>query len=220
METTNKYISLNEAQPETVKLNTQTSELEKVIKETHYIPSQHAAERFAERVWGCTTQPEKIKQANLRSEEIRIFLNKLCTYGKCVYRGKIRQYNECLVYKKDNWIVLVSPSNNKIITCYPIKLGLDEEFDKKFVDGMTKKLEKATERKLEIEIKIEESNKEFKQQIKENNEKVTELKSIIKSLENENEGLQLCIDNSDADLKKAQLDIDNIIDSLTKKNNT
>lgn len=29
----------------------------------------------------------------------------------------------------------------------------------------------------------------------------------------ENEGLQLCIDNSDADLKKAQLDIDNIIDS-------
>lgn len=220
METTNKYIGLNEAQPETVKLNTQTSELEKVIKETHYIPSQHAAERFAERVWGCTTQPEKIKQANLRSEEIRTFLNKLCTYGKCVYRGKIRQYNECLVYKKDNWIVLVSPSNNKIITCYPIKLGLDEEFDKKFVDGMTKKLEKATERKLEIEIKTEESNKEFKQKIKENNDKITELKSIIKSLEKENEGLQLYIDNSDADLKKVQLDIDNIIDSLTKKNNT
>ena len=85
---------------------------------------------------------------------------------------------------------------------------------------MTKKLEEATERKLEIEIKIEESNKEFKQKILENNAKVTELKSIIKSLENENEGLQLCIDNSDADLKKAQLDIDNIIDSLTKKNNT
>lgn len=162
METTNKYINLDEAQSETVKLKTQAGGLETAIKETHYIPSQHAAERFAERVWGCTTQPEKIKQANLRSEEIRVFLNKLCTYGECVYRGKIRQYNECLVYKKDNWIVLVSPSNNKIITIYPIKLGLDEEFDKKFVDGMTKKLEEATERKLEIEIKIEESNKEFK----------------------------------------------------------
>lgn len=220
METTNKYINLDEAQSETVKLNTQAGELETAIKETHYIPSQHAAERFAERVWGCTTQPEKIKQANLRSEEIRVFLNKLCTYGECVYRGKIRQYNECLVYKKDNWIVLVSPSNNKIITCYPIKLGLDEEFDKKFVDGMSKKLQEATGKKLDIEIKIEESNKEFNNKIKENKRKINELKSIIKVLENENEGLQLCIDNSDADLKKAQLDIENIIDSLTKKNNT
>ena len=85
---------------------------------------------------------------------------------------------------------------------------------------MSKKLQEATEKKLDIEIKIEESNKEFNNKIKENKRKINELKSIIKVLENENEGLQLCIDNSDADLKKAQLDIDNIIDSLTKKNNT
>lgn len=85
---------------------------------------------------------------------------------------------------------------------------------------MSKKLQEATEKKLDIEIKIEESNKEFNNKIKENKGKINELKSIIKVLENENEGLQLCIDNSDADLKKAQLDIDNIIDSLTKKNNT
>lgn len=58
METTNKYINLDEAQSETVKLNTQAGELETAIKETHYIPSQHAAERFAERVWGCTTTRE------------------------------------------------------------------------------------------------------------------------------------------------------------------
>ena len=85
---------------------------------------------------------------------------------------------------------------------------------------MSKKLQEATGKKLDIEIKIEESNKEFNNKIKENKRKINELKSIIKVLENENEGLQLCIDNSDADLKKAQLDIDNIIDSLTKKNNT
>lgn len=85
---------------------------------------------------------------------------------------------------------------------------------------MSKKLQEATEKKLDIEIKIEESNKEFNNKIKENKGKINELKSIIKVLENENEGFQLCIDNSDADLKKAQLDIDNIIDSLTKKNNT
>ena len=50
METTNKYINLEEAQSETVKLKTQAGGLETAIKETHYIPSQHAAERFAERV--------------------------------------------------------------------------------------------------------------------------------------------------------------------------
>lgn len=37
METTNKYINLDEAQSETVKLNTQAGELETAIKETHYI---------------------------------------------------------------------------------------------------------------------------------------------------------------------------------------
>lgn len=43
------------------------------IKQTHYIPSQHASERFVERAWGYKNQTDKTKYANLRSTEIREF---------------------------------------------------------------------------------------------------------------------------------------------------
>ena len=98
-------------------------------EQTHFIPTQHAAERFVERAWGYKNQTDKTKYANLRSTEIREFLNKLCTYGECIFKGRIKQYSEQLVYKKDQWVVLVDPKNNKIITCYPIEFGVGEDYD-------------------------------------------------------------------------------------------
>lgn len=195
----------------------ETQELER--KETHYIPSQHAAERYAERNWECPTQADKVKTANLRSEEIRKALNKLCTYGECVYEGPIRQYKTTMVYKKDNWVVLVDPTNNKIITCYPVQLGLDEEFDKEYVNKMSEKLQKAKDKKDEIESETAETKKNFKARIDDNKNKINELKSIIKKYEKENEGLQEVIDSCDGDLRKAQIEVEEIIDSLTRKKN-
>lgn len=188
-------------------------------QETHYIPSQHAAERYAERNWDCPTQADKVKTANLRSEEIRKALNKLCTYGECVYEGPIRQYKTTMVYKKDNWVVLVDPTNNKIITCYPVQLGLDEEFDKEYVNKMSEKLQKAKDKKDEIESETAETKKNFKARIDDNKNKINELKSIIKKYEKENEGLQEVIDSCDGDLRKAQIEVEEIIDSLTRKKN-
>ena len=121
------------------------------IKQTHYIPSQHASERFVERAWGYKNQTDKTKYANLRSTEIREFLNKLCTYGECIYKGRIKQYSEQLVYKKDQWVVLVDPKNNKIITCYPIEFGVGEDYDIEYVNRMTKLLNEAVENKQKIE---------------------------------------------------------------------
>lgn len=188
-------------------------------QETHYIPSQHAAERYAERNWDCPTQADKIKIANLRSEDIRKALNKLCTYGECVYEGPIRQYKTTMVYKKDNWVVLVDPTNNKIITCYPVQLGLDEDFDKEYVNKMSEKLQNAKDERDKIESEVTETKKNFKARIDDNKNKINELKSIIKKYEKENEGLQEVIDSCDGDLRKAQIEVEEIIDSLTRKKN-
>ena len=124
-----------------------------------------------------------------------------------------------MVYKKDNWVILVDPTNNKIITCYPVQLGLDEEFDKEYVNKMSKKLQNAKDERDKIESEVVETKKNFKSRIDDNKRKINEYKSIIKKFETENEGLQQVIDNCDGDLKMAQAKVEEIVDSLTRKKN-
>lgn len=163
-------------------------EQKKERQETHYIPSQHAAERYAERNWDCPTQADKVKTANLRSEDIRKALNKLCTYGECVYEGPIRQYKTTMVYKKDNWVVLVDPTNNKIITCYPVQLGLDEDFDKEYVNKMSEKLQNAKDERDKIESEVAETKKNFKFRIDDNKRKINDTKALSKNLKQKTRG--------------------------------
>lgn len=190
---------------------------DKQIKETHYTVSQHAAERFCEREWGYKTQTDKTKYANLRSTEIRNFLNKLCTYGECIFKGKIRQYNETMVYKKDQWVVLVDPRNNKIITCYPIAFGVGEDYDIEYVNRMSVQLEDAVKNKQEIEVEITECKNNFEEKIKEIDSKINDYKSLINQLQEQKSGYEQIIKNSDSELKEAQIKIESIIESMTHK---
>ena len=163
------------------------------IKQTHYIPTQHAAERFVERAWGYKNQTDKTKYANLRSTEIREFLNKLCTYGECIYKGRIKQYPEQLVYKKDQWVVLVDPKNNKIITCYPIEFGVGEDYDIEYVNRMTKQLNDAVENKQKIEEESDTYKLELLEKIDSINSKITEYKTLINQLQEEKQGYEQVI---------------------------
>lgn len=187
------------------------------IQQTHYIPSQHAAERFVERVWGYKNQTDKTKYANLRSTEIREFLNKLCTYGECIYKGRIKQYSEQLVYKKDQWVVLVDPKNNKIITCYPIEFGVGEDYDIEYVNRMTKQLNEAVENKQTIEEESDTYKLELLEKVDNINSKITEYKTLINQLQEEKQGYEQVIKGHESGVKEAQLKIESIIESLTHK---
>ena len=141
---------------------------------THYTVSQHAAERFVERAWGYKKQTDKTKFANLRSTEIREFLNKLCTYGKCIFRGRIKQYNETMVYKKDNWVVLVDPNRNNVITCYPMEFDVGEDYNIEYVNRMSKKLQDAVANKQKIEEEVSVYKEELQEKISNISLKITE----------------------------------------------
>ena len=187
------------------------------IKETHYTVSQHAAERFVERAWGYKNQTDKTKFANLRSTEIREFLNKLCTYGECIFRGRIKQYNETMVYKKDNWVVLVDPNRNNIITCYPIEFDVGEDYNIEYVNRMSKKLQDAVENKKKIEEETNIYKEELQNKIKNIDSKIVDYKTLINDLQQEKQGYEQVLKGHDAGLKEAQMQIESIIESLTHK---
>ena len=170
------------------------------VMATNYTVSQHAAERYVERAW-----------------QIKEFLNKLCTYGEIIYDGALKKYKRQLVYKKDNWVIIVDPQRNTIITCYPLQFGAGEDFDIEYVNRMSKKLEEAVENKKKIEEEVDGFKNNYEEKIKNNEDKINEYKKIINTIENENNGLKKIVQNCNADIRAAQSEIENIVESLTCK---
>lgn len=187
------------------------------VMATNYTVSQHAAERYVERAWHYQAQTDKTRIANQRMSEIKEFLNKLCTYGEIIYDGALKKYKRQLVYKKDNWVIIVDPQRNTIITCYPLQFGAGEDFDIEYVNRMSKKLEEAVNNKKKIEDEVNSFKSNYEEKIKHNEEKINEYKKIINTIENENNGLKTIVQNCNADIRAAQLEIENIVESLTCK---
>lgn len=190
---------------------------EQNIKMTNYTISQHAAERYAERALGYTTKTDQVKYANLRSTEIREFINKLCSYGECVFEGKIRNHNHTKIYKNKNWIIVVDPNNNKVVTCYPLLFGVGEDFDIEYSNRLTERLNELVLKKTEIEDEVNAFKDNYLEIIKNNNTKINEYKKIINELIEQNKGYQTIVDNADSDIRKAESDIYNLIDAMTGK---
>lgn len=190
---------------------------EQNIKMTKYAISQHAAERYAERALGYTTKTDQVKYANLRSTEIREFINKLCSYGECIFEGKIRNHNHTKIYKNKNWIIVVDPNNNKVVTCYPLQFGVGEDFDIEYTNRLAKALEELVVKKVEIEDEINSFKDNYLNNIKSNNKKIDEYKGIINQLLEQNKSYQSIVDSVDVDVKTAELDIYNLIDKMTGK---
>lgn len=190
---------------------------EQNIKMTNYAISQHAAERYAERALGYTTKTDQVKYANLRSTEIREFINKLCSYGECIFKGKIRNHNHTKIYKNKNWIIVVDPNNNKVVTCYPLLFGVGEDFDIEYSNRLTERLNELVLKKTEIEDEVNAFKDNYLEIIKNNNTKINEHKKIINKLIEQNKGYQAIVDNADSDIRKAEADIYNLIDAMTGK---
>lgn len=187
------------------------------VEMTKYTISQHAAERYVERAMGYTSKTDKVKIANLRSTEIREFINKLCTYGEVIFEGKIREHNFTKIYKNKNWIVVVDPNNNKVVTCYPLQFGVGEDFDIEYTNRLAKALEELVVKKVEIEDEINSFKDNYLNNIKSNNKKIDEYKGIINQLLEQNKSYQSIVDSADVDVKTAELNIYNLIDKMTGK---
>ena len=179
--------------------------------------SKHAIERYAERIQECSPA-ELAGFIALKSEEIKERITKMITYSELVYTGKSKnEYNKSIVdvyLHNDGWVVIVDHNTNNVITLYKICLGLDEEFDKMYVERILEKLGKIKEDR-SIRLKeIEDSEEQYKSAIEENDRLIIELRTRLNQLEAVNEDLQKVIDDLTISRELADSDLKDMIAKL------
>lgn len=183
--------------------------------------SKHAKERFAERIMDRSTVFDINKFIVENEEKIETDISKMVNYGTLVYTGK--QYrdnknNTVKVYVNGCWIVLMDASNNKIITLYKIDLVAgDDEFNKEYIKRKLSQLENAKEALETATQKRAAVADEYLQKIKENERQIAEFRSCIKNLENLNESYRQIMENNVVEVKQAEMDVVEVINSMLGK---
>lgn len=161
--------------------------------------TNHAYERYAERIMNKSDKVEILRYVQENKEKITEDINKMIEYGKIIYSGKLTdgkgKVNDVNVYVQNTWIVIVGRTDNNCITLYKVQLGLGDDFDKKYIEGMLSKLEEAKNEKVDKLLALEEERETYKNLISDNEAQIKEYKTYIKNLENINEDYtKLCSD--------------------------
>lgn len=179
--------------------------------------TKHAKERYAERIMEKTDPRDINLFISQNEEKIRTDIEKMMQYGTLLYSGKTTcgksGSNPVNVYQNDLWILLEDSKTHDVITLYKIDLGLDEDFNKSFLDKMLERLQKANEEKEAVQFSVNTECETYRQLIKENEGSINQYRSHIKNLEALNADYKSVID--DLQVKNAVAD-QNIRDIIAK----
>lgn len=179
--------------------------------------SQHAKERYAERIMDKTHPTDIAVFVNENNTKINTDINKMIEYGKLVFSGKNETNKIMNVYINDLWIILVDSNKEKVITLFRIDLGVGDDFDKEFIERNLNNLKIAQE-EFEIANKnIEQKIKDYTQIIKENEAQINEFRSFIKKLESQNGNYKEIVSNLKVNSEIALKKVNGIVATLIGK---
>lgn len=187
--------------------------------------SQHAKERYAERIKDIDDRSTIAVYAVQHEDKITNDISKMIEYGELLYSGKnmsnqsssnkVESYIS--VYLNGLWIVILDKNKNQVITLYPIDLGIDEELNHIFVDKLKDKIKKASENYEEVKSRVSSQIQDLKSQIIENEGTILNYRKIIKGLEDYNETSKELINKMNIQIDVAENDIRNLIAKLIGK---
>lgn len=183
-----------------------------------YIITDHAKERYAERIADKEGNCDIKQYVACNNDKIVSDINKMMEYSELIAQGKFgKKYEAVRLFVCGLWAVLVDPEQPRIITLYKIDLGVGDEFNKEY---MSKSLDKIKDAKADYEKTIEGTKEEVKgleDYIEANNETIAELKATIKSLEKLNGDLGETIKDINAKNKAAEINMCRCVESLITK---
>lgn len=182
-----------------------------------YIISQHAKERYAERIMNKTHPTDISIYTNDNSEKINSDINKMIEYGELIYSGKNENDQITDIYLKDLWIILIDKNKAKVITLFKIDLGVGEDFDKEFIRRNLDKLVKAKEEYLKAVEDIEKENDNYSNLIVDNEKLIKRYRGIVKQLETQNSAYKDVISSLKVNKEIASKKVNNIIAVLIGK---
>ncbi|PKM60707.1 MAG: hypothetical protein CVU99_06695 [Firmicutes bacterium HGW-Firmicutes-4] len=180
--------------------------------------SQHAKERYSERIMGRTEKNEICLYVVQNNELIEERINKMIDFGEFIYCGKVNNDNYINIFVHDSWIIMTDRSNKKVITIYKVSLiDGDDVFNKLFVEKMITKIKG---KKLLLEELKEKSKIErvmFKEKIDRNLNRIKEYEKFIKEFKNENESYTNLMKSSETELNIVEHEIKAIVENLVCK---
>jgi len=181
--------------------------------------TQHAKERYTERIIGKDTKADINLYIQENDEKIKDNLNKMMAYGKCIYSGTscTNKGQSVDVYVKDTWILLVDNKYENLITLYKADLNVGDDFNKEYVDRMLDKLEEAKVNKEKVAEEVRSKCEEMRQTVQSNMTEIANYRNYIKALENQNESYNTIISTMQIDNLKAEQEVKDIVNKLVNK---
>lgn len=183
------------------------------MEEIKYNITNHAYERYAERMARKESATDVRIYIADHKDDIAERINKLINYGELIFEGKIKNYPSSQVYYKDKWVVIVDPKTKNVVTLYKIDLG-DNEVNDLFVNKTLKRIKEKQE-ELELAVKQAEANKaEYRSIIDTNNADINYYRKIAKSLEEVNESYNGLIKGVNIEIEKKEKDVADTVELL------
>lgn len=160
-------------------------------EEIKYTVSQHAKERYSERIMEKDTRVSVVQFMTDHDDKIVEDINKMIIYGQLLYSGKSLLDPKFPVtidiYNNGLWVVIVDKNKNHIITLYKIDLGAGDDLNKEFYNILMKQLNSTKEEYENKSIQHLEEIDNIKDEIEQNNLTIADYKRRIKLLEEINE---------------------------------
>ena len=186
-----------------------------------YKISQHAKERYAERIMGKDNKNAINKFVLENENKIKTDIYKMIEYGRIVFTGKQSKTDgkgKVLdVYIKDTWIILVDEPGNTVVTLYKIDLGCGDEFNLQYIAKMIDKLNQSKEKRMSVKLEVEIESNTYKEMIADAETQIREYKSFIKNLESLCEGYKTIIDNNLIKVSQVERDVADVLNTLIGK---
>ena len=183
-----------------------------------YSLSNHARERYAERIMGKDDKMDV--QSFIMQHEDKIYddISQMIEYGEVIYEGqqvRSKDTRPCKYYFRNDWIVVVNPQDKKVVTLFKIDLGAGDEMNKLYIHTMLQKLNEAKAKVADNLAILKELKSSYENAIQENNELIADYKSKIKSLENQNDSLNKLLQEEKTNIAIAEEEMRDVIATLT-----
>lgn len=186
-----------------------------------YKISQHAKQRYAERIMDKDSKNDINRFIVENEDKIKTDINKMIEYGSLLYIGKQSQKdgkgNVLNVFLKDCWVVLVDIRAEVVVTLYKIDLGLDEEFNKAYISKMMEKLNGCKKVLEDTQLQVQAESNTYREMINDAEAQIHEYKSMIKNLEEMCTGYKTIVENNSVKIVQANRDVADCVNLLIGK---
>lgn len=163
------------------------------------IVTQHASERYAERIADKEGIHDVKAYVAKYPDKIKGDIQKMLEHSEHIYHGKVGpKDNVTDVFVAGTWILFVDIPRGKVVTLYKIEFHIGEEFNKEFVKRIMERMQGHKQQLEEAKAKASEENAMYAEHIRDYKQEITGYKAAIKSLESLIADYQDLIDKSSA----------------------